>query len=138
MADIFTKQKRSQIMAAVKNKNTKPEIHVRKALFSRGFRYRINDKRLPGSPDIVLPKYHAVIFVHGCYWHGHTNCKKAIKPSTNKNFWNAKIEKNRLRDQKAQQELSQMGWKVIVIWECELRNKESFEFSLKKLIYELK
>ncbi|MBA7532094.1 hypothetical protein ES705_24320 [subsurface metagenome] len=138
MADIFTKRKRSQIMATVKNRNTKPEIQVRKALFSRGFRYRINDKRLPGSPDIVLPKYHTAIFVHGCYWHGHTNCKKAIKPSTNKNFWNAKIEKNRLRDQKAQQELSQMGWKVIVIWECELRNKESLELSLNKLINELK
>ncbi|MBA7570639.1 Very short patch repair protein [subsurface metagenome] len=105
MADIFTKRKRSQIMATVKNKNTKPEIQVRKALFSRGFRYRINDKRLPGSPDIVLPKYHTVVFVHGCYWHGHTNCKKAIKSSTNKDFWNTKIEKNRLRDKKTQHEL---------------------------------
>ena len=125
-------------MATVKNRNTKPEIQVRKALFSRGFRYRINDKSFPGSPDIVLPKYHTAIFVHGCYWHGHTNCKKAINPSTNKKFWNAKIEKNRLRDQKAQQVLLQMGWKVIVLWECELRNKKSFELSLNKLINKLK
>lgn len=138
MADIFSKRKRSQIMATVKNKNTRPEIQVRKALFSKGFRYRINDKKLPGSPDIVLPKYRATVFVHGCYWHGHNDCKKAITPSTNKDFWNAKIEKNRQRDKKVSSELRQQGWKVVIIWECELRNKESFDLTVDRAMAEIK
>ncbi len=138
MADIFTKQKRSEIMATVKNKNTKPEIQVRKALFKRGFRYRINDKKLSGSPDIVLPKYHTVVFVHGCYWHGHENCSKAIKPSTNKDFWNTKINKNRIRDKKAQIDLNTSGWNVIVIWECQLRNQELLKQTLGKVINKIK
>ena len=119
-------------MASVKNKSTKPEILVRKALFANGFCFRINDKRLPGSPDIVLPKYRTVIFVHGCYWHGHTNCKKQITPKSNKTFWNEKIEKNRTRDGKAQKELTELGWSVLVIWECELRNKEQFDSTIIK------
>lgn len=125
-------------MATVKNKNTKPEIQVRKVLFARGFRYRINDKRLPGSPDIVLPKYNTVVFVHGCFWHGHENCTKAIKPSTNKDFWNTKIEKNRIRDKKVQEALKTSGWKVIVIWECQLRNKELHKQTLTKVINKIK
>lgn len=137
MADIFTKQKRSEIMATVKNKNTKPEIQVRKALFYRGFRYRINDKSLPGSPDLVLTKYKTVVFVHGCYWHGHENCSKVIKPSTNKDFWNTKIEKNKLRDKNAQKALVTTGWKVIVIWECQLRNQEMFKQTITKVVNEI-
>lgn len=124
-------------MASVKSKNTKPEVLVRKALFSEGFRYRINDKRLPGSPDIVLPKYKIVIFVHGCYWHGHENCSKAIKPATNKEFWNVKIQKNRQRDQKAQEELEANGWNVLVIWDCQLRNQKLFEEKIENVIKEL-
>ena len=134
MTDIFTKQKRSQIMATVKNKNTKPEIQVRKALFERGFRYRLNDKRLPGSPDIVLLKYNTVVFVHGCYWHGHKNCLRAIKPATNKDFWKSKIEKNQLRDKKAQEALKKSGWKAIVIWECQLRNQVMLKQTLTNVI----
>lgn len=137
MADIFTKQKRSQIMATVRNKNTKPEIQVRKALFKRGFRYRINDKRLSGSPDLVLPKYKTAVFVHGCYWHGHESCSKAIKPATNKDFWNTKIKKNKLRDKNAQKALVMTGWKVIVIWECQLRNQEMFKRTMTKVINEI-
>lgn len=124
-------------MASVKNKNTKPEIQVRTALFRKGFRYRINVKSLPGSPDITLPKYQTAIFIHGCYWHGHKDCKKAITPASNKVFWAAKIEKNRLRDSKARHQLIKLGWKVLEVWECELRNKESFEFTLNKLINKL-
>ncbi len=125
-------------MASVKNKNTKPEILVRKALFSKGFRFRINEKKLPGSPDIVLPKYKAVIFVHGCYWHGHENCKKQITPKTNKGFWNEKIEKNRVRDQKVQNELIKLNWKIIIVWECKLRNKETFDLTIDKIVNEIK
>lgn len=125
-------------MASIKNKNTKPEIQIRKALFNKGFRYRINDKRLPGSPDIVLPKYKTVVFVHGCYWHGHKNCSKAIIPSTNKDFWNEKIEKNRFRDKKVQDMLIINGWNVLVIWECQLKNQELFKKTLEILISEIK
>jgi DNA mismatch endonuclease, patch repair protein len=125
-------------MASVKNKNTKPEVQVRKALFERGYRYRINDKRLPGSPDIVLPKYHTVIFVHGCYWHGHNSCSKNITPSTNKEFWNTKIEKNRIRDKAAQIALKTSGWRVMIVWECQLKNLELFNSTLAKLIENIK
>ena len=124
-------------MATVRNKNTKPEIQVRKALFKRGFRYRINDKRLSGSPDLVLPKYKTAVFVHGCYWHGHESCSKAIKPATNKDFWNTKIKKNKLRDKNAQKALVMTGWKVIVIWECQLRNQEMFKRTMTKVINEI-
>ena len=121
-------------MATVKNKNTKPEILVRKALFKRGFRYRINNKKLPGSPDIVLPKYNSAIFIHGCFWHGHSNCMKAIKPNSNVTFWQSKILKNKARDNKVERELHKIGWNVFIIWECELRNKETFDKTLNKLL----
>jgi len=117
-------------MAAVKNKNTKPEVRVRKALFGKGYRYKVNDKTLPGSPDIVLPKYNTVIFVHGCFWHGHTNCKKAIKPNSNIDFWKAKVEKNKRRDRKAKSELAKQGWEILIVWDCELRNIKSFETTI--------
>lgn len=125
-------------MALVKNKNTKPEILVRKALFREGFRYRINDKKLPGSPDIVLPKHNTVIFVHGCYWHGHENCKKQITPKTNKSFWNEKIEKNKTRDRKVQNQLRELGWNILIVWECELRNKEIFTAAIEELIKDIR
>ena len=108
-------------MSCIKGKNTKPEEIVRKYLFSQGFRYRKNDKRLPGTPDIVLPKYKTVIFVNGCFWHGHQGCRYFVVPKTNTEFWMNKIDTNRIRDQKKMSELETMGWKVIVIWECELK-----------------
>ena len=108
-------------MSCIKGKNTKPEEIVRKYLFSQGFRYRKNDKRLPGTPDIVLPKYKTVIFVNGCFWHGHQGCRYFVVPKTNTDFWMNKIDTNRIRDQKKISELEAMGWKVIVIWECELK-----------------
>ena len=103
-------------------KNTGPELKLRHALWHLGFRYRVNDKRLPGSPDIVFPKYSTVIFVHGCFWHGHKDCKNASIPKTNTDFWTAKITRNQERDQKVWRELEAKGWNVIIVWECELKN----------------
>jgi DNA mismatch endonuclease (patch repair protein) len=111
-------------MSCIKGKGTKPEEIVRKYLFSQGFRYRKNDKRLPGTPDIVLPKYKTVIFVNGCFWHGHEGCKYFVWPQNNAEFWKNKIESNISRDRKKIKALEEQGWKVIIVWECEL--KKSF------------
>ena len=119
--DVHDKKTRSYNMSCIKGKNTKPEEIVRKYLFSLGFRYRKNDKRLPGTPDIVLPKYRTVIFVNGCFWHGHQGCRYFVVPKTNTEFWMNKIDANRAKDQKKISELEAMGWRVIVIWECELK-----------------
>ena len=118
--DIYSKQKRSEIMSTISGKETKPEIIVRKFLFSEGFRYRKNDKRYPGRPDIVLPKHKTAIFVHGCFWHGH-NCKAGKLPDTNREFWEKKIGDTRKRDKKKRKELESNGWKVITIWNCEIK-----------------
>jgi DNA mismatch endonuclease, patch repair protein len=120
-------------MASVKNKGTKPEVSLRKALFGLGYRYKINDKTLPGSPDIVLPKFNSIIFVHGCFWHGHTNCLKAISPKSNKEFWQSKIKRNKQRDQITNIALQKMGWNIIIVWDCELRNLKSFQLTISKL-----
>ncbi len=108
-------------MSRIKGKNTKPEEIVRKYLFSKGFRYRKNDKRLPGTPDIVLPKYKTVIFVNGCFWHGHQGCKYYVVPKTNTEFWLNKINTNISRDEAKRKQLEEAGWNVIVVWECELK-----------------
>lgn len=121
--DVHNKKTRSYNMSQIKGKNTKPEEIVRKYLFSQGFRYRKNDKRLPGSPDIVLPKYKTVIFVNGCFWHGHKGCKHFIWPKSNEAFWKNKIETNIARDKKKTDALKALGWKVIVVWECELKTQ---------------
>ena len=107
-------------LSSVKSMGTKPEMFVRKYLHGLGYRYSLNDKKLPGKPDIVLKKYKTIIFVHGCYWHRHEGCVKASKPKKNKMFWKEKFDKNIFRDQKVQNELFMMGWKVFVLWECEL------------------
>ena len=117
-------EQRSRNMSAIKSKNTKPEIKVRKILHSMGYRFRLHSKNLPGSPDIVLPKYKTVIFVHGCFWHRHENCKYASTPKTRQEFWNKKFNENILRDKKNLEILSSLGWKIIIIWECEIRNKK--------------
>ena len=137
MADIFSKDKRSQIMSKISGKETKPEILVRKFLFSKGFRYRKNDKRMVGKPDIVLPKYKTIIFIHGCFWHGHQNCKAATLPTTNSDFWKSKIEGNGARDQKTKNLLKKQGWRVMVIWQCRIKNKNLFEQSMKNLVKRL-
>lgn len=138
MADLFTKKDRSRIMSSITGIETKPEILVRKFLFKNGLRYRKNVKRLPGKPDIVLSKYKAVIFVHGCFWHGHAHCPKASLPTTNKNFWKKKITQNTFRDLKNVNELIKLGWRIIIVWQCELKNKTLSYSRLKELVAQLK
>ena len=121
MVDKMTSEQRHKCMSAIRGKNTKPEMMVRKFLFSRGFRYRINHPRLPGRPDIVLRKYHTVIFVNGCFWHGHENCKYFVMPKSNTMFWQSKIDRNKKHDVEVQRELASMGWHCITIWECQLK-----------------
>lgn len=121
MADVHTPAQRSKNMAAIRSKDTKPEEYVRKYLFSQGFRYRKNDPRLPGKPDIVLPKYKTVIFVNGCFWHAHEGCKYFVWPQSNEEFWKRKILNNVERDKKNVKKLEELGWHVITIWECELK-----------------
>jgi len=121
-------------MSKIRGRQTKPEILVRKFLFSKGFRYRINVPQLPGKPDIVLAKYKSAIFVNGCFWHGHPECKYAALPKTNIDFWKNKIEKNVERDRNNYKLLRDMGWKVIVVWQCELRNENLRKRRLEALI----
>lgn len=136
MADVHNKATRSYNMSRIKGKNTKPEMMVRKFLFSKGFRYRLHDKRLPGKPDLVLPKYKTVIFINGCFWHGHESCKYFVVPKTRREWWVEKISKNIENDQKNTNSLLEMGWKVIVLWECELKNK-NMELVIDELITEI-
>lgn len=120
--DIWDKNKRSECMSKIRSKNTKPELALRKALFARGFRYRVNVPNLPGKPDIVLPKYKTVIFLHGCFWHRHEGCKYAYTPKTNTKFWIDKITSNAERDEVNLQKLAALGWNVVTVWECEIRH----------------
>lgn len=135
MSDKLTPERRSWNMSRIKGKDTKIEVEVRKYLFSKGYRFRKNDKRYPGKPDIVLPKYHVAIFVHGCFWHRHERCKDATTPKTRTEFWLEKFDKNVKNDQIKQEKLRKLGWKVIVIWECEL--KRSFQETMDKVEKEL-
>ena len=133
MADVMTPEQRSRCMAAIKGKDTKPELIVRKYLFSRGLRFRVQVRKLPGTPDIVLPKYKTAIFVNGCFWHGHEGCKYFRLPKSNVEFWKEKIERNIERDKESMQALFDLGWKVVRVWECELRNKANREETLNKI-----
>ena len=121
MSDNHTPDQRHRNMAAVHSASTTPELKLRRALWRLGFRYGVNVKRLPGSPDIVLSKYHTAIFVHGCFWHGHENCKKASIPRTNADFWTTKIARNQQHDQEVWRQLEAKGWFVIIVWECQLK-----------------
>ena len=121
MADVHTKEQRSYNMSQIKSGNTKPELLVRKFLHAQGFRYKLHDKKLPGKPDIVLPKYKTVIFIHGCFWHGHARCKYFTIPKTRTQWWTNKINTNKANDAKAVKALKKEGWKVTVIWECQLK-----------------
>ena len=133
--DIWDKKKRSEVMSKIRAINTKPEKLLRKALFQRGFRYRINYKKLSGKPDIVLPKYRTVVFVHGCFWHGHKKCssKDSHIPKTNTSFWTEKIKRNTERDTKNIIQITSMGWKVLTIWDCEIQQK-NIESVIEKII----
>ena len=136
MSDNRTKLQRSYNMSCIRSMNTKPEILVRKFLFSNGFHYRLHLKDLPGKPDIVIRKLKSVVFVHGCFWHGHKNCKNAKVPLTNKNFWVNKITSNSTRDKKSIRLLMNEGWKVFVVWECQLHQKK-VDKTLEKLLQNL-
>ena len=139
MGDVVTPEQRHKCMARIRSKNTKPEIMVRKYLFARGFRYRKNVRRLPGTPDIVLRKYRTVIFVNGCFWHGHEGCRYSHLPKSNVEFWRNKIERNKKRDLRERVELRRMGWHVIQVWECQLKPKER-EMTLRSIeqaLYEI-
>ena len=132
MADKFSKETRSYVMSRIRGKDTKPEILVRKYLFSKGLRFRKNDKRCPGSPDVVLPKYNTMVFVHGCFWHLHDGCKYAKMPKSNVDYWKKKLYGNRERYERNRKKLEGMGWKVITVWECELK-KDKRKQTLERL-----
>ncbi len=134
--DVHSKEVRSYNMSMIKGKDTKPEELVRKFLFSKGLRYRKNVKSLPGKPDIVLKKYKTAIFVNGCFWHGHKNCKYFVMPKSNTDFWAEKISRNIARDSATYQDLTQLGWNVVIVWECELK-KTKRENTLEYLYYNI-
>jgi DNA mismatch endonuclease, patch repair protein len=131
-----SKETRSYIMSKIKKTDTKPELTVRKYLFSKGFRYRLHVKKLPGNPDIVLPRYRVVIFINGCFWHAHEGCNLNRMPKTRTEYWIPKINGNVVRDKLKQEQLQSLGWRVFVIWECEL--KKSAEDILSTLVHKLK
>ena len=133
MADIHTPEVRSYNMSRIRGKGTKPEETVRKFLFANGLRYRKNDRRLPGTPDIVLPKYKTVVFVNGCFWHGHEGCRYFVWPKSNPEFWKEKIEANIRRDAENHRLLEEQGWRVIDVWECQLK-KKNMEKTLESLL----
>ena len=123
-------------MGRVKGSDTKPEILVRSLVFRMGFRFRLHRRDLPGTPDIVLPRHRKVIFVHGCFWHGHKNCSRSKRPSTNEAFWNKKLDGNIERDERYRRELRQMRWKVLVVWECEMKDPEKVLRKLERFLYD--
>ena len=137
MTDVLSKEQRKRCMSHVRGKDTKPEVMVRQFLFAQGFRYRLYRKDLPGKPDIVLPKYRTVIFINGCFWHGHSGCKYATIPEANHDFWLAKISGNVERDKTNYAKLFELGWKVVEIWQCELKPKFR-EQTLNNLLTELR
>ena len=138
MADKLSSTQRKYCMSRIRGKNTKPEILVREGLHARGFRFRLHNKKLPGSPDIVLPKYGVAIMVNGCFWHGHKGCRYATKPKSNVEFWETKIARNRHRDEVTNAHLEALGWHVITVWECELRGKSQATSRLDALAEEIR
>ena len=134
MTDHLSPAERSRNMGKIKSKNTKPEKIVRSLLHSHGFRFRLHNKNLPGRPDITLKKYNTVIFVNGCFWHHHKNCRRANIPKSNKGYWIPKIERNKIRDKKNFAELKKLKWKVLVVWECEVKNTDKVWSKLNKYL----
>ena len=138
MPDTLTRLQRHNCMSRIRGKNTKPEILVRKGLHARGFRFRLHNKKLPGSPDVVLPKYGVAIMVNGCFGYGHKRCRYATKPKTNIEFWETKIARNRHRDEVTNAHLEALGWHVITVWECELRGESILASRLDELAEEIR
>ena len=137
MTDVFSEEQRSYVMSRVGSKNTKPELLVRSFLHRAGFRFRIHGRKLPGNPDLVLPKHQTVVFVHGCFWHRHKDCRRATMPASRVEFWKDKFDKNVARDRKNLALLKETGWRAIVLWECEIANVKGREERLAKLAEEI-
>ncbi|HET54679.1 MAG TPA: DNA mismatch endonuclease Vsr [Ignavibacteria bacterium] len=135
--DIFSKRKRSEIMSHVSGSNTKPELIVRSTLHKMGYRFSLYRNDLPGKPDIILPKYKKIIFIHGCFWHGHKNCPRAKRPSTNSKFWEKKLDENITRDEQILKKLEKLGWGVLIIWTCEIKRIEALQKKLVNFIEEM-
>lgn len=136
MSDNHTPEQRHRNMAAIHSASTRPELKLRHTLWKLGFRYRVNDRLLPGKPDIVFPKHHTALFVNGCFWHGHKGCKYYTVPKTNTDFWVAKVSRNQERDQEVWRQLEAKGWEVIIVWECELK-KNKFEDTINRVENEI-
>ena len=136
MADVHSKETRSYNMSRIRSKNTKPELLVRKFLFSKGFRYRLHVKTLPGKPDLVLTKYRTVILIHGCFWHGHSGCRYYVVPKTRTEWWLKKINNNTSNDSRAETLLKEAGWKIITVWECQLK-KNLIDLTLSTLLKDI-
>lgn len=134
MPDVFEPEKRSAIMRAVRSANTSPEIMVRRVLHAMGFRFRLHRKDLPGQPDIVLPRYRTVVLVHGCFWHQHPGCQRATRPQSNVEFWDTKLEKNAARDAEKTRALEAAGWRVLVVWQCQTKDRALLARTLREFI----
>lgn len=137
MADVFDSAKRSKIMRSIQSKDTSPELKIRKALHAQGYRFRLHDNTLPGCPDLVLPKYKAVIQVRGCFWHQHEGCKKSRIPKTKVEYWEIKLKRNIMRDLEADRKLADIGWTVLVVWECEIRGQDKLKAMVESLAQKL-
>ncbi len=136
MVDVFSEGKRRWIMGRVKGRDTRPEMLVRSLVHRMGFRFRVHRRDLPGNPDIVLPRHKKVIFIHGCFWHGHPGCPRSKRPTTNQAFWDRKLDGNVERDKRFQEQLVRMGWKVLVIWQCEMRVLDPLTMKVERFLYE--
>lgn len=135
--DTLTPEMRSWNMSRIRGKDTKPELFVRSLLHSMGYRFRLKNAKIPGKPDIILPRYKTVVFVHGCFWHRHTDCKYAYTPKSRIDFWQKKFEANIQRDQKISEQLKKLGWHQLVIWECEIKNIENLKKKIKAFFHDL-
>jgi DNA mismatch endonuclease (patch repair protein) len=134
VVDVFSKEKRSWVMSRIRGVNTQPELQVRRLLHAHGYRFRLHRNDLPGNPDIVLPKYRTAIFVHGCFWHGHS-CREGRRPKSNSTYWNAKLDRNVARDKRRAAEYRKIGWRRVVVWTCELDAPEKLERRLLRLLH---
>ena len=137
MIDFLSPSQRSERMSRIRSSNTAPEVALRRAMHALGFRFRLHSKGLPGKPDIVLPRYKTVIFVHGCFWHRHRGCKVATTPKTNSEFWVEKFDRNIVRDVRTREQLEKLGWRVIVVWECELRSANQVAGAVRRVADEI-